>query len=139
MSHLLSIMTILSFSFQYQGYRSGSFEWRITRQADGVLFEQIQPLHHPENAISEFQDASFMDELEKLCRKHFVRLWNGYNKADSRIKDGSAFTLRITYANGREVYAHGVNRQPFGYNAFREDLDALCKPIADRLRIVPEP
>lgn len=67
-------------------------------------------------------DEACYAELCRLLKKIRFASWNGFNKSNPHVLDGSSFTLRCELADGRIVSAHGSNARPLGYKDLMEWL-----------------
>lgn len=126
---------IQKFSFNFDGTIGGnSFEWTITRQEDGKgLFLLNNHIRRDYDNLSDTVPEAFMDSLETICRKYSVHRWDGFQKYNKYVSDGTGFSLYIKYADGKSVNAHGMNEFPSHYRDFRDELYALCNPVRDHL------
>ena len=60
--------------------------------------------------------------LNALVETHRLTQWNGFDKADRRVLDGTAFELTIGYADGQTLRASGSNAFPKGYSAAHDEI-----------------
>lgn len=70
-------------------------------------------------------DEAFVENLKKLLVDNNVQKWNGFNKSDSRVCDGSSFTLKIKIQNEDAVEAHGYMKWPKNYHEVKKEIEAM--------------
>ena len=75
----------------------------------------------------------FADALEKLCAGHRVDRWNGFDKINKHVLDGSGFGLTVEYADGRRIAASGSNACPRGYGDFVGPMRELFRPEEEKM------
>ena len=126
---------IEKFSYNHDGtIGRNSFSWSVNRLEDGKgQFIYTNHLSRDQQDLTDTIPAALMDSLEAICRSYKVHRWDGYRGDDKRVCDGTGFSLYIRYADGRTVNAHGMNKFPKNYRAFRDELYALLMPVQERL------
>ena len=73
-------------------------------------------------------DASYLKELQKIIDENEIYKWDGFDKSDDGVMDGSGFSLNVSYANGKSIKAHGYMKYPSNYQAGHKALlDFLTK------------
>ncbi len=113
---------IIEFRYRFRGSIGGnSYKYEIKNGKLGMDFMEKSDYGELSGEIPE----GFTEELEKLCGACRVERWNGFDKTDTRVLDGSGFSLWIKYADGKTVDADGSNSFPAGYRDFKEKLDGL--------------
>ena len=121
---------IAAFSYRYNGSIGGnSFRYELK---DGRLSMDFME-HRDYGELSEDIPEGFAEKLEALCDSCRIRRWNGFDKVDRRVLDGSGFSLSIKYADGKTLSAHGSNSFPNGYRDFRTSLEELFAPEREKL------
>lgn len=126
---------IKSFSYHYDGtIGRNSHTYRLKVADDGTALLTIENLQHSDyGELTDTVGSDFLNALEELCNKHNVRRFDGFDKVDRYVSDGSGFSLYITYADGTKVNAHGMNSFPAGYGNFSEDLHTFFKPYCESM------
>lgn len=129
---------IRSFSYHFDGTIGGNTHTYTVRVADdGTATLTVEDMRHYDyGEITDTVGSDFVRALEELCVKHNVRRYNGFDKVNRFVSDGSGFSLYITYANGKTVNAHGMNDFPAGFRDFSDDLQRLFEPCCERLYAV---
>lgn len=70
-------------------------------------------------------DAELLQELAKLVDDYNLRKWDGFDKVNSHVLDGSSFDLEIRFGDGTSITASGSNRFPEGYSDAKTAVDDL--------------
>lgn len=73
-------------------------------------------------------DARIYDALKALMLDSDVPNWDGFNKVDNNVLDGSGFSLTVTFADGTKLNAHGSNDFPKGYSLFHRGINKIFAP-----------
>lgn len=125
---------IVSFHYSYDGTIGGNSHHYILKVTDSVATVTVRDLMHQDYGdMTDVVDAAFVQALEKLCAKHNVKRWDGFDKYNRLVSDGHGFTLSIEYDDDKSVYAHGMNMSPKGFWDFDEELHELFAPVCERL------
>lgn len=121
---------IVSFTYRYIGSIGGnSFKYELK---DGRLIVDLME-YRDYGELSDKIPAGFADRLKALCDSCRIYRWNGFDKSNRLVLDGSGFSLSIRFADGKTLHADGSNSFPGGYREFRERLDALFAPEKEKL------
>ena len=125
---------IVRFSYSYNGSIGGnSYTYKIDARTRPVRMK-LEHMLYPEYGEPEGEVGDdFLKLLEALCRRCGIASWNGFNKYNKYICDGSGFSLSIQYADGKVLTAHGSNSFPKGYREFKNALDALFDPEVEKI------
>ena len=121
----VEIKDIRNFSFSYGGgsmMNSGTIyqlEWKdgvhtAIVKASGVALEDA-----PRFTV----DEAFVRELEQFLRENQVEKWNGFNKSDKNVMDGSGFDLSLSTMDSQFVRASGYMKYP-------KNFDTVCRGIS---------
>lgn len=84
-----------------------------------------------EDEYEQIEDAALMDQAKEILERYEVGKWNGFDKTNSRVQDGSSFSLSVTFTNGEELKASGQNSFPPNYSSVFRELNALIQPTAE--------
>jgi len=57
----------------------------------------------------------------ELANTYKIKNWDGFSESDNEVLDGSSFNFYATL-DGENIYAHGSNAFPEGFNEFRDAL-----------------
>ena len=131
---------IVSFSYSYHGsIGGGSYTYSVKAGGidaleNGAATLTVDHMEHPEyGEMTGELPENFMAELYKLYKECRLAAWNGFDKYNPHVCDGSGFSLSIRFADKKSVNAHGSNSFPKGYRAFCDRMEALFKPEVDKL------
>ena len=83
-------------------------------------------------------DGELMQQLSAVVDGHDLRKWNGFDKSNSLVMDGSGFYLRIDFSDGTQIMARGSNRYPAGYSEAVDAIDVLFLDYLKKNGIDPE-
>ena len=112
------------------GYNNGSManasvSYTMERK-DGAYTASIKPLYEPEEATKIVTvDESFARELEQLLVQYKVGKWNGFNKSNKMVMDGTNFGLSVIMTDGASLDAHGYMKWPKNYSEVRNGIEEL--------------
>lgn len=85
--------------------------------------------------MDEVLQQDYMTFLSRLATDYRMDKWNGFDKVDNRILDGSMFSLEITLSDGKTIYAHGSNAYPKNFsepmNQVEDLIDKLTRVYSD--------
>ncbi len=113
---------IIFFAFSHSGSSTGSiYTYRAEQTADGWQTE-ISLLCGAQT----YEFVMTAEEAERLCaliNSYKLWKWNGFDKIDSRVLDGSSFHLTLRYADTAELTAHGSNVFPDGYGSALSEIN----------------
>ena len=70
-------------------------------------------------------DGELIQQLYAVVDGHKLRKWNGFDKSNSLVMDGSGFYLRIDFSDGTQIMARGSNSYPTGYGEAVDAIDVL--------------
>ncbi|MBQ2697218.1 MAG: hypothetical protein IJF59_00970 [Clostridia bacterium] len=131
-------MEITAFSFSHRGMSTGDcYLYQVSRESDGVRLYTEQ-LFAGGEIVDVRIDDPVLEQLNEIAEKYALRKWDGFDKTDSSILDGTGFTLSITLADGSAVSAKGSNQFPEGYSEAKEEICALFEGLIGQYR-QPEP
>ena len=79
----------------------------------------------PESAITKKVTTDFVQELENILKKYNVEKWDGFNKTDPNVLDGSSFSITINMMDGNHISAHGYMMYPKDYGKVVKEIKEL--------------
>lgn len=83
-------------------------------------------------------DGELMQQLFAVVDDHNLRNWNGFDKSNSLVMDGSGFYLRIDFSDGTQIMGRGSNSFPDGYGEAVDAIDVLFLDHLKKNGIDPE-
>ncbi len=129
-----NVSGVAYFSYSYRGSIGGNSYTRTAAVEDGKVVLTLDKMEKRDYGKMEGEASpGFAAALDELCKKHRLVRWNGFDKFNRHVLDGSGFGLHIKFNDGKEVEADGSNAFPNGYRDFAEDMHALFKPEEDKL------
>lgn len=125
---------VIYFSFHNDGTIGGdTYNYTVGEQDGKFIFTYEHMMLRDYGEMKAEMSAEQMDALQELYRRHDLSKWDGFDKFDRNVCDGSGFSLYVNLSNGFTMRAHGMNEFPKGFREFCRDMEAVFKPICDRL------
>lgn len=116
-------LKLKEFSFSHSGTSvEDIYFFTLTVQEEGLHF--YAELNAGQNTTDTYIDGSALDELGVIAGKYRLDEWDGFDKTNSDVLDGSGFSLSMTLADGRTVSARGSNATPKRYG---EAYGEICR------------
>ena len=98
----------------YSGYH-----YSLKMNKDGSYTAEYKPSGVPdEQALRKQVVFDFAESLSQLMRDMKINRWNGFDKSNRMVMDGTGFSLDVRFTNGKELRAHGYMKWPKGYGEF---------------------
>ena len=123
-----------SFSYSYNGTsRDSIYSYSLNRLEDGgaeFVYETLR--FQEEGDIIVEADESILDRIRQLYLKHKAYKWNGYNKSNPNVLDGSSFSEYMDFEDGGSLSIQGSNSRPNGYGAFEDEFEELIRPLIEK-------
>ena len=121
-------MDITAFSFQHGAMLADEcYLFKVTKDGDSVHLYAEEQFFNGRIADAMI-DESVLERLGKVAGTYRIDLWDGFDKSNSKARDGSSFTLHVTLADGSTISAHGSNSFPDHYS---EVADAVWTLYCD--------
>ena len=70
-----------------------------------------------------------VDKLLNIFNKYKVYNWNGFDKTDKNVLDGSSFSISIIDDNDYSIDAHGYMKYPRNYREVIDNIKNILDPI----------
>ncbi|MBQ2955244.1 MAG: hypothetical protein IJE08_02160 [Clostridia bacterium] len=83
-------------------------------------------------------DEELMQQLSAVIDEYSLRKWDGFNRINSMVTDGSGFSLKVLLEDGTGISARGSNSFPDGFGEAAEAIDNLFLGYLKRNGIDPE-
>ena len=112
---------ITEFKYEYGGGWSTTYSYEIKQKDDKYVFTYKETLKDAD-VIIKYVSKKNMKKLSDLIDKYEIDKWNGFDKSQDNIYDGSYFSLNVKYNNGDVINAHGYMMTPDNYNEASEEL-----------------
>ena len=78
-----------------------------------------------ETVIEKEVSLQIVSEMNDLLKKYRIYRWDGYQKSNPYVMDGSSWNLNIRLANGQTITASGYMMYPDNYREFINEQAAL--------------
>ena len=112
------------FSFSHSGMRSDSIYTLSAEKTEGGWQVKLDLLAGSMlHTLPMTQEEA--DVLAGLLDAYKLWTWAGFDKADLRVLDGTAFDLCIRFGDGKKLYASGSNAFPKGYPEAKTAIEAF--------------
>ena len=109
-------MDITAFSFQHGASLADEcYLFKLTRDGDSVRL-YAEELFSGGRIVDTMIEDDVLDQLGELMGTYHVDRWDGFDKNNKHVMDGSSFTLSVTLADGSTISAHGSNSFPENYS-----------------------
>ena len=90
-------------------------ELSIVREGDGFTATQSSCGRQTVRRASVEQMVG--EQVTDILRAHDALSWNGFEKSDPLVLDGTSFTLAVAFDDGTTISARGTNSYPKGLSA----------------------
>ena len=122
---------VTAFSFSTNGASIADVSEFVLHQESSRPVLEVKYQNYSKNVdIMCRPDTAVVAAISRLIKKHRLDMWNGFNKRDEGVLDGSGFSLYVRLASGKTVNASGYGRFPKGYDNFVKDLMKLRSAVA---------
>lgn len=64
-------------------------------------------------------------KIEEILNKYNVGSWDGFNKYDNNVLDGSSFNFNVKYKDDKEINAKGYMMYPKNYHEVMNELNMI--------------
>jgi len=113
-----------SFSYETVGTAMGSeTTFSIVREDGG--FTVTQSSGGGQFVRTAHVEREIMVQTTDILRAHNALAWDGFAQSDSRMLDGTSFTLSIAFDDGTTISARGTNSYPKGLSAAVREIKDL--------------
>ena len=121
---------ITSFSFSRSYGLGGAVGYTITLK-DGkkssLKYEYYGYDSNEDNNFEKDIDAKYLDELADIIKEKKVVKWDGFDESKDGVLDGSGFSLKVKYDDGKEINAYGYMKYPDNYQEVMESFDKVLE------------
>jgi len=125
-------MEITSFSFTHTGSSTEQcFLYSAEQTEDGIRL-YTEELFSGGLIVDMIVDEPILEHLGEIAGKYRLDRWDGFDKSDKHVMDGTRFSLSVTLADGKTISAHGSNSFPDGYGDAKQEICELFEEIIDK-------
>lgn len=121
---------IISFKYHYGSYNGYYYEYDINIIDEKIVFTKKGYNNEKLNMEKEI-DKSYLEELAKIINDNEIYKWNGFDKSDKNILDGSSFNLEVNYSNDKSLKAYGYMKYPKNYKEGHKALSDFLEQIIE--------
>ena len=123
---------ITGFNYSYSAMRY-RYSYEVKKDDGKTLFvyEDSQYGEYGEMTL-ECGDEIF-DRLNKLYLDCRLAEWDGFDMNNKKVLDGDMFSLKISFADGENLSAHGSNAKPDRFGEFETGMKEILKPYCDEV------
>ena len=117
-------VSLVSFTFMARGMTTADiYSYSAEKTGEGTHLHL--ELNCGYDVIDVAVQEDVLGELGAIAAKYRLDTWDGFDKSKKNVSDGEGFTLSMTTADGRDIYAHGSNAFPDNYSDARGAIDEL--------------
>ena len=113
-----------SFSYETIGTAMGS-EASFTIVHEGNSYTVTQSSGGGQTIRTAHVERKIMVQATDILRAHDALSWNGFEKSNPLVMDGSSFILSIAFDDGTNISARGTNSYPKGLSAAVREIQSL--------------
>lgn len=125
-------LEITAFSFSHRGMSTEECYYYSVEQREEGVHLYTEELFSGGFIVDTIVEEPVMEQLNEIVERYRMDQWDGFNKSDSLVLDGSGFSLSISFADGKAVLASGNNAFPEGYADAEREICALFEDLIDR-------
>ncbi len=116
---------IVSFYYSTSGM-NGFTKYDVSINDDKIIFsyESRCVSCNEHNEINKEISDSYLKELSKIVNDYNIYEWDGFDKDEEGLMDGSSFNFEITFKDGKSIKARGYGKSPDNY---RKAIDAIVE------------
>ena len=125
-------MKITSFSFTHTGMSAEEcFRYSAEQTEEGVRL-YTEELFVNGLIVDTLIDEPILEQLGEIAERYRLDQWDGFDKSNKRVTDGSRFSLSVELAGGSTISAQGNNKFPDGYADAKGEICALFADLIGR-------
>lgn len=105
---------IKSFHYSYGSYFGGYYNYDI--QQEGSKYRLTATGYNGvELNVNKLITKNDVRKIKDIVNQQKIYEWNGFDKSDDSVMDGSSFSLEIVYLSGETITASGYMKYPKEY------------------------
>jgi len=125
-------MEITLFSFTHSGMSTEQCFLYSAEKTDEGIRLYTEELFSGGLIIDTIVDEPILEQLSGIADKYHLNRWDGFDKNNKHVMDGTCFSLSVTFADGKTISAHGNNSFPDGYDDAKQEICALFEDLIDK-------
>lgn len=125
-------LEITSFSFTHTGMSTDEcFCYSAEQTEEGVRL-YIEELFSGGFIVDTIIDEPVLEQLGEMAGRYRLDRWDGFDKKNRHVMDGSRFSLSVELTDGSTISASGSNAFPEGYSDAEQEIRMLFEDLIDR-------
>lgn len=125
-------MEITSFSFTHTGMSTDKcFCYSAEQTEEGVRL-YTEELFSGGFIVDTIIDEPVLEQLGEMAGRYRLDRWDGFDKKNRHVMDGSRFSLSVELTDGSTISASGSNAFPEGYSDAEQEIRMLFEDLIDR-------
>lgn len=125
---------IVSFYFHRDGtIGMDTYTYDVTKEDDKFILSYRDLRVRNFDYLTHEIGQDILNALHDIYVKYEVYKWDGFDKRDTQMCDGSGFSMSIGFADGKGIRASGMNCFPDGIYDFREEVKAVFAPVVKEM------
>ena len=133
----LEASNIKSFYFGYGGglsLRDSDVNYELNFE-DNKYIAKVKPSGvAEENKLVVEVSKDVVEKLSEIFKKYKVNKWDGFNKSQQNVMDGSSFSLTIRLIDDKSIHASGYMKWPKNYSDVRDEINELFMDVYNKYR-----
>ena len=121
-------VNIVSFKYSYGSHMGFYYDYTLTLDGDDVTFNKYIYGEEEQGTVMSIS-ASSLEDIKKIINENEIYKWDGFDKSNDNVMDGSEFNLEVIYDDGSKIVAHGYMKYPDNYEEsskpLKEYLDSI--------------
>ena len=119
----------VSFSFTHTGMSTDEcYLYSVQQTEEGVRL-YTEELFSGGQIVDTVIDEPVLEQLSGIAEKYRMIRWDGFDKKNRRVSDGSRFVLSAELSDGRTISASGSNKFPEGYADAEQEIRTLFEDL----------
>ena len=124
------ISSLKSLEYSYSAGMTVNGYSRYKVECNDKCIALIKPVNLAEEEKKEIELTNDqVAVIEELLKKYEVNKWDGFNKSDANVLDGSSFSISIVMKNGDIISAHGYMKWPDNFREVSSTLDSFFEEL----------
>ncbi|MBE5874725.1 MAG: hypothetical protein E7287_10040 [Lachnospiraceae bacterium] len=125
-------MEITLFSFTHTGMSTEECFLYSAEQTENGIRLYTEELFSGGLIVDKIVDEPVLEQLSEIANKYHLDKWDGFDKKNKHVMDGSDFSLSVTLADGKTISAHGSKSFPDGFADVEREIRGLFEDLIDR-------
>lgn len=120
----------LEYSYHNGEHRYGSEYYKVMCEKE--CFLEVKPYGLADDIIMKSKiNNDQVNALYNILKKYHVEKWNGFNKENNHILDGSSFRFDLVTKDNKKISASGYMKYPKNYEKVIKELGTIFDQISE--------